>query len=143
MVLKADGEVSEFKGGNAAKNNGWNGVEKYKARAEVDGKRVESGTLNNDYLVAQAGHVLAQQNGGLGSYSDNVLAQDGGVNNATYRSAVENPMRALLKDANDYEKVSFRSVLYGGDVTNGKLSKTSDRMDVSDPESDGTSSDED
>jgi len=143
VVIKADGKVSKFEDGNAAKNKGWNGVEKYKARFYINDKGLKIGPLNNDYLVAQAGHVLAQQNGGLGSDEDNVFAQDGGINNSTYRTHFENPMRKALNEANDNDKVSFRAVLYGRDITQGDLSKDSDMIIASSEESDGTSSDED
>ena len=143
VVIKADGEASDFAGGDAADDNGWNGVEKYKARAVVGEERVESDMLNNDYLNAQAGHVLAQQNGGYGSDPDNVFAQDGGVNNGYYRSTFENPMRAALNAAEDDTAVSFRAVLYGENITKGALDKISDNIIASDEDTSGTSSDED
>lgn len=142
VVIKADGEASDFTGGDEAKSRGWNGVTKYKARVEVGDERIESRTYSNDYLAAQAGHVLAQQNGGLGSDEDNVFAQDGGVNNGPYRSEFENPMRKALNEAEDDDRVSFRAVLYGENITQGRLSKVSDDLHASSEDTDGTSSDE-
>lgn len=145
VVITADGEASDFQGGTSAKNNGWNGVKKYKGEAKVgDNASIIRTELSNDYLNAQAGHVLAEQNGGNGGDPDNVFAQDGGVNNGTYRSTFENPMRTQLNDAAPDDNVRFRVVLYGDNITQGPLVKVSEDLDASEVETDfeGFSSDE-
>ncbi len=138
VVITAKGEVDEFKNGDSARDYGWNNVEKYKADAYIEKQKVAStnGYIDNTYLNAQAGHVLAEQNGGLGSDSDNVFAQDGGVNNAWYRSNFENPMRKALNGASSDENVLFRAVLWGGDIYKGKLEKESDDIERSDEDTD-------
>jgi hypothetical protein len=149
VVIATEGQAKEFKGGSSAKDNGWNGVDKYKARAKV-GKNtpLETPTLNNNFLNAQAGHILAQQNGGDGSDPNNVFAQDGGVNNSAYRSILENPMRTQLDTANDEDKVFFRVSLYGDpekeEITQGSLNKVGSDLERSEEETDfeGFSSDE-
>jgi hypothetical protein len=136
VVISAVGEAIDFSGGKDAKNNGWNGVKKYKAAAKVGDTLISLGMTNNNFIVGQAGHVLAQQNGGDGGDPENVFAQDGGVNNGPYRSNFENPMREALKKANPDDDVQFRAVLYGSDIKQGKLTKLSDQLDASDEESD-------
>lgn len=138
VVITAEGEASDFQGGDEAKNKGWNGVAKYKADAWIKKRYVATtgGNLTNDYKVAQAGHILAQQNGGLGSNPDNVFAQDGGMNNSTYRKKFENPMREALGNSEDTDKVYFRAVLYGEDITQGTLSKEVDDLYASDEDTD-------
>ena len=146
VEVEARGDAEEFKGGSTAKNNGWNGVEKYIAYAKVgDGDMITSPTYANNYLVAQAGHVLAQQNGGDGGDPDNVFAQDGGANNGPYRTDFENPMRAELDEADDDDEVRFRAVLYGTGIKQGKLEKISENLEASDEDTDfdGFSSDSD
>ncbi len=148
VVIAADGEAQDFKGGSGAKNNGWNAVDKYRAVAKV-GKNptIRLPSTDNNYRVAQAGHILAAQNGGDGGDPDNVFAQDGGVNNGPFRSKFENPMRAQLNLARDTDQVHFRVSLYGDKkkekITQGPLEKESDAMERSDEESDfdGFSSD--
>src|SRR5882757_832722 len=127
VVITAKGVASDFQEGSSAKNVGWNGVDKYKAEAKV-GKNedIKLGETDNNYLVAQAGHVLADQNGGNGTDPDNVFAQDGGVNNGPFRKDFENPMRKQLNKADDDDRVNFRAVLYGDDITQGALSKETD-----------------
>lgn len=126
VVITANGKASDFSNGNSAQNRGWNGVDKYKALVKVGKEKIElDPPLSNIYLVAQAGHVLAEQNGGKGSDPDNVFAQDGGVNNATFRTRFENPMRSALSKANGEDKVKFRAVLYGENITKGPLEKES------------------
>ncbi|MCC2546537.1 DUF4157 domain-containing protein [Hymenobacter sp. BT175] len=136
VVIEAEGEVEDFAEGEDAKNYGWNGVTKYKADALVGDTNINIGMTNNRFIVGQAGHVLAQQNGGDGSDGDNVFAQDGGVNNGPYRSNFENPMRKALDQTADDEEVRFRAVLYGDKITKGKLSKESDNLEGSDEDTD-------
>ena len=136
VVLEAHGKASDFQGGSDAKSNGWNGVKKYKADAKVGETDINIGMINNKYIVGQAGHVLAQQNGGDGGDTDNVFAQDGGVNNGPYRSNFENPMRKALNEADDDDEVKFRAVLYGDDIKSGALIKTSENLEGSDEETD-------
>lgn len=140
VVVEVNGFAPEFKGGSAAIDQGWNNVKKYKADVDVGGKIISRPELENDYLEAQAGHVLASQNGGNGGDSNNVFAQDGGVNNATYRSDFENPMRQALEQAADDADVTFRAVLYGKKggpkIKKGPLEKKSDRIDASQEDSD-------
>ncbi len=136
VVITSKGVASDFAGGDDAKNSGWNGVDKYKAQAKVGTNTdIVLGMVNNNYIVAQAGHVLAEQNGGLGSDSDNVFAQDGGVNNGPFRANFENPMRKQLNAADKNDKVNFRVVLYGDNIKKGPLSKNGD-VDASDEETD-------
>ncbi len=126
VVITAAGKVDDFKGGTGAKQVGWNRVEEYEALATVNGVDIESGTINNKYLVAEAGHVLASQNGGNGGDSNNVFAQDGGVNNGPFRSHFENPMRAELNKCHATDPVKYQMVLIGSDIYNGDLSKQGD-----------------
>jgi len=143
VVIKAEGKAKEFKDGDKAGDYGWNRVEKYFARYKVNDEQKKIGPLNNKYLRAEAGHVLAQQNGGLGSQPDNVFAQDGGVNNSTYRKDFENPMNTAIKKAKPDDPVSFRAVLYGDNITKGKLIRDSDELERSEGEYDATSSEDD
>ena len=136
VVIAAQGKAKSFKGGKTAKDNGWNGVNKYKADAKVGKTDINIGMINNKFIVGQAGHVLAQQNGGDGGDPDNVFAQDGGVNNGPYRSKFENPMKKALGEADDNDGVNFRAVLYGDDIKQGPLIKASDKLEGSDEESD-------
>jgi len=142
VVISSDGEAVDFKGGSAAKNTGWNGVDKYRAFAKVgNNPSIKLGSTDNNYRVAQAGHILAAQNGGDGGDKDNVFAQDGGVNNGPFRSQFENPMRAQLDSAQDDEQVHFRVSLYGNEgrgvkITQGPLEKESDDLNRSDADSD-------
>lgn len=136
VVIEAEGDAKDFQGGAAAKDSGWNGVKKYKADARVGKTNISIGMINNKFIVGQAGHVLAQQNGGDGGDKDNVFAQDGGVNNGPYRSDFENPMRRALDDADDDDKVKFRAVLYGDDIKQGALVKNSDNLEGSDEDTD-------
>lgn len=143
VVISASGEAQDFSGGAKAANKGWNGVKKYKADAKVGDTKISSGMINNKFIVGQAGHILAQQNGGDGGDPENVFAQDGGVNNGPYRSNFENPMRSALDEADDDDQVHFRAVLYGDKIRQGPLAKLSDNLDGSDEETDfeGFSSD--
>lgn len=136
VVISASGEARDFSNGTKAANNGWNGVKKYKADAIVDHTKISSGMINNKYIVGQAGHILAQQNGGDGGDPENVFAQDGGVNNGPYRSNFENPMRKALDEADDDDQVHFRAVLYGTHITRGPLVKLSDNLEGSDEDTD-------
>jgi hypothetical protein len=127
VVVSTFGYPPEFKGGDPAGKYGWNGVEKYKAEAKVgDNPSITLDETRNDFLVAQAGHVLGDQNGGKGSDKNNVFAQDGGVNNGPFRREFENPMRRQLDSAEEDDDVSFRVVLYGTNITQGKLAKETD-----------------
>lgn len=139
VVISASGEARDFSGGTKAKNNGWNGVRKYSAVAKVGNTVLSSGMINNQFIVAQAGHILAEQNGGDGDDPENVFAQEGGVNNGPYRSRFENPMRKALNNARQRDDVYFRAVLYGypGErITKGPLEKISDDLDGSSEDSD-------
>ena len=141
VVIASKGKASEYTGGDDAGNIGWNGVGKYRALAKVGNNDwIDSGSINNEFRAAHAGHILAQQNGGNGSEQFNIFAQDGGVNTGPYRTAFENPMRRDLNRAHKNDKVIFRVSLYadknGPDITHGPLIKYSDRMEASDEETD-------
>lgn len=127
--IKAKGQVQDFKDGSSAGNQGWNGVEEYQAQYKVGSNSEKvSGMFSNDFLVAQSGHVLAEQNGGNGGDPNNVFAQDGGVNNGPYRSAVENPMARELEQANATDNAEFTVYLLGSNITQGDLVKESDDL---------------
>jgi hypothetical protein len=136
VVLEDYGFVSEYINGDAAGNIGWNGVEKYKAGVKVGEYILETPTYDNNFNAAEAGHVLARQNGGLGSYWPNVFAQDGGVNNGPYRNDFENPMRTLLNNAKPDEDVHFRAVLYGEDIEPGPIGRRGADLERSDEDTD-------
>ncbi|BBL71041.1 DUF4157 domain-containing protein [Methylogaea oryzae] len=136
VVITAEGKAKDFTGGAPAKNKGWNGVRKYKADAKVGDTVLAMPMTNNNYITGQAGHILAQQNGGDGGDKDNVFAQDGGVNNGPYRKDFENPMRNALDQADDNDKVNFRAVLYGNNIKQGPLNKASDNLEGSDEDTD-------
>jgi hypothetical protein len=129
VTISATGKAKDFSDGSDAGDNGWNGVEFYRVSAKVGTQAIEPKFLfNNKYLVAQSGHVLAAQNGGDGSDPNNVFAQDGGMNNGPFRSMFENPMRDELKEAvsNDINtNAKFSAILYGKNISQGKLSKVS------------------
>lgn len=136
VVVEDHGFVSEYINGDAAGNSGWIGVEKYKAGVKVGDDVLESPTYDNNFRVAEAGHVLASQNGGLGSSWPNVFAQDGGVNNGPFRSDFENPMRRLLNNAEQDEDVHFRAVLYGDNIEPGEITRRGDELERSDEDTD-------
>lgn len=129
VVIADSGFVSEYQGGTDAVSYGWNGVEKYKAEAKVaNNKPIVLNEINNNYRAAEAGHVLAKQNGGKGHDPNNVFAQDGGVNNGPFRTDFENPMRRQLNYAQQDDDVLFRAVLYGKNITQGPLIKRGDDL---------------
>jgi hypothetical protein len=148
MSIKATGDVEDFKGGDSAGNRGWNNVTSYAGRVYIDRsyfkrtrkgdkkwytkrETVRAGPYNNNYLVAEAGHVLARQNGGRGSDPANVFAQDGGVNNGPWKANFENPMRRILNQCYDDDQVDFRVGLHGDDdISEGNLDKISDGLDA-------------
>ncbi len=122
----AKGQVKDFKGGTSAGNNGWVGVETYRARYQVeskDGQFSDSGAIDplyNDFTNPEAGHVLAKQNGGNGMDPKNVFAQDGGTNNSKYK-AFENRMRNALDLYDAKDKVTFVCYLAGTDIKQGVI----------------------
>lgn len=131
VYVEAEGQASEFKDGDDAGDYGWNGVETYMVKAKVgDTVIAPGGTFNNKFIVAQSGHILAQQNGGKGSDPNNVFAQDGGVNNGPYRTYFENPMRRALDVADEDTEVKFEAALMGDDISFGKLEKESKNLFV-------------
>jgi hypothetical protein len=136
VVVEDHGFVSEYINGDAAGNFGWIGVEKYKAGVKVGENVLESPTYDNNFRAAEAGHVLASQNGGLGSHWPNVFAQDGGVNNGPFRGDFENPMRRLLNNAEQDEDVHFRAVLYGDNIEPGVFNRRGDELERSDEDTD-------
>lgn len=125
--LQADGFVNEFQGGEKAGDNGWNGVERYKAKYLIKDSGVEGATavLSNNYLQAHAGHSLAKQNGGEGG-NINIFAQDGGVNTTGPWITFENKMRDDLDHAEADYDVVFDMFLAGDAISNGALER--DRM---------------
>jgi hypothetical protein len=149
VSIKAKGDAIDFRNGNSAGNRGWNNVISYYGRAYIDrsyykrardGSKkwyidhevVRDGPYDNDYRAAEAGHVLAKQNGGYGSDSDNVFAQDGGVNNGPWKTNFENPMRRILDNCYDDDKVDFRVGLYGDKkITKGDLKKAGKNLKAS------------
>lgn len=147
VSIKATGDAKDFKNGDSAGNRGWNHVISYSGRAYIDqsffkrtkgGKTwhtrretVRAGPYNNNYLAAEAGHVLAKQNGGYGSNPENVFAQDGGVNNGPWKTNFENPMRRALNNCYDDDQVDLRVGLHGDEnITIGDLEKISDDLDA-------------
>jgi hypothetical protein len=136
VVVEDHGFVSEYINGDAAGNFGWIGVEKYKAGVKVGDNVLESPTYDNNFRAAEAGHVLASQNGGLGSHWPNVFAQDGGVNNGPFRGDFENPMRRLLNNSEQDEDVHFRAVLYGDNIEPGDFNRRGDELERSDEDTD-------
>jgi hypothetical protein len=120
------GQVKDFKGGTSAGNNGWVGVEKYRARYEVeskDGKFSNSGAIEplyNNFTNPEAGHALGKQNGGNGMDPKNVFAQDGGTNNSKYK-AFENRMRNALNLYDAKDKVTFVCYLAGANIKQGVI----------------------
>lgn len=148
VSIKTTGDAEDFRNGNSAGSRGWNNVTSYSGRVYIDrsySKRgrdgtkkwytereeVRAGPYNNNYLVAEAGHVLAKQNGGKGSDPENVFAQDGGVNNGPWKTYFENPMRRILNQCYDDDKVDFRVGLHGNDnITIDNLEKESDDLEA-------------
>lgn len=124
--IRARGKVEDFQGGTSAGEYGWVGVTSYRSDYKVsDGKYENSGNvgpLKNKFTNPEAGHVLAKQNGGDGTDTWNVFAQDGGTNNGDYKSFEI----AMRKDLNLYkgsDDVEFTSYLAGKDIEDsGKIS---------------------
>ncbi|WP_166837354.1 hypothetical protein [Rheinheimera pleomorphica] len=125
-VLAATGDVEDFKDGTDAGDQGWLGVNKYRARykvTSVDGKYENEdavGPLKNVFTEANRGHVLAKRNGGDGTDEENVFAQDGGANNGTYKS-FEARMGNMLKQYNDDDEVTFVCYLEGDYIYQGDI----------------------
>jgi len=122
VTIKAAGKAGDFSGGTSAKDRGWNNVASYYGKFKVgDDDWTTTQVLNNNFLDAHAGHVLASQNGGDGGDANNVFAQDGGVNTASYRRDLEIPMRKRLDQARSDEDVKFRVSLYGSGKTGQEI----------------------
>lgn len=144
--LVAKGQVKDFKDGSKAGTQGWVGVEKYRSRYVVEDKkyanRGASGALQNEFTNPEAGHVLAQQNGGVGSDPDNIFAQCGGTNNGKYK-VFENGMRADLDKYKDTDDVTFKSYLVGTKITKGTIADHGlpEASDISSDESVSSDSD--
>ncbi len=123
IELVAAGKVSEFSGGDDPGGEGWNGVEIYQADCQIDGHtEAKTDPLDNNYLQAHAGHVLAKQNGGYGD-KDNIFAQDGGVNTTGPWRTFENDMRSALDEAGDDDDVQFIMLMAGENITQGELDR--------------------
>lgn len=139
--LVATGLVEDFQGGSSAKDRGWLGVTKYRARYKIEDGTFEdtgeSGTLYNDFTNPEAGHVLAKRNGGDGTDDENIFAQDGGSNNGIYK-AFEGRMRRDLNKYEDDDDVEFVAYLEGDDIEIGKISDAglSDASDISSEDDD-------
>lgn len=123
--IRANGKVKDFKGGTSAGKYGWVGVTSYRSYYEIrDGTHVNAdkvGPLANNFTNPEAGHVLAKQNGGEGTDSWNIFAQDGGTNNGKYK-AFEIRMRNDLNLYKDDDNVKFTSYLAGDDIEeSGKI----------------------
>lgn len=142
-VIKAQGKVEDFKDGTGAGDEGWLGVEKYRARYEVestDGKYENEGKvgpLKNKFTEANRGHVLAKRNGGDGQDEENIFAQDGGANNGTYKS-FEAEMSSTLDEYDDNDKVLFVCYLEGKSISQGDIADAaeSEASDISSDEMD-------
>ncbi|MFK2890809.1 hypothetical protein [Dyella flagellata] len=154
VEVEARGPAKDFKEGSSAKSIGWNGVETYGAHVKINGvEPINSAEYSNKFLVAQAGHVLAEQNGGDGEDKYNVFGQDGGANNGPYRTDFENPMRRAVAAAEKKDPettVRFVAVLKGKNIVNGPLKKVSKELVLTKAEdneypfsSDSDSSDDD
>lgn len=125
-ALRAKGELKYFKNGTKAGTTGWIGVEKYRSWYKVENddyiNEGSSDTLQNAFTNPEAGHALAQQNGGNGSDPENIFAQCGGTNNGKYK-AFENTMRSALDEDvfDDDDEVIFVTYLAGDDIKEGKI----------------------
>lgn len=123
--IRAEGTVDEFEKGTSAGSNGWLGVEGYRSYYSVSDNTGhedtgEVGPFQNDYTNPEAGHVLANQNGGDGGDAENIFGQDGGTNNGKYKS-FEIAMRKDLNKYDDDDDVKFTSYLAGTNITSGKI----------------------
>jgi hypothetical protein len=131
-VITASGEVSEFQDGTTASqtDSGWIGVDKYQSNFKIvhtseNYKHYtlydeESSIFKNRFTTPERGHVLGQQNGGDGSDTTNVFAQDGGTNNGAYKS-FENKMRKALDQSGDKDIVTFKAILKGDNIDFGQI----------------------
>lgn len=139
--IRAEGTVDEFKNGSSPGKKGWLGVESYRSYYSItDGTHENTGSVGpfaNDFTNPEAGHVLAQQNGGNGKDPENIFAQDGGTNNGKYK-AFEIKMRKDLDLYEDDDTVKFTSYLKGGNITAGKIADAGGAagMDISSDDSD-------
>lgn len=140
--IRGKGEVKDFKGGTAAGKYGWLGVSSYRSSYSItDGTNVNEdtvGPLANDFTNPEAGHVLANQNGGDGTDTWNIFAQDGGTNNGKYK-AFEIKMRKDLDLYEDDDEVTFTSYLKGVDIEDsGKIADAGkdNASDISSEDSD-------
>ncbi|MBX9637749.1 MAG: DUF4157 domain-containing protein [Nitrosomonas sp.] len=126
VLVRSKGKVKKYKNGTSAGSRGWLGVTKYQATATITSKDeafenvIPSPLLQNVFTTPEAGHVLAQQNGGNGGDSDNVFAQDGGTNNGTYKS-FEYSVRKMLDKYDPDDDVYFKAELYGDSVEKGEI----------------------
>lgn len=126
-TITAQGKVKEFKNGTKAGTKGWVGVTKYRAWYQIDSEdgkfqnKNSVGPLQNDFTNPEAGHVLAKQNGGKGTDSENIFAQDGGTNNSTYKS-FETDMRNTLNSYDNDDNVRFVCYLEGENIKEGIIS---------------------
>jgi hypothetical protein len=126
-ALRAKGKLKYFKEGTKAGKRGWINVDKYRSWYKVENDDYEnenqSETLQNEFTNPEAGHALAQQNGGNGSDPENIFAQCGGTNNGKYKT-FENTMRdALDEDVfGKDDEVTFVTYLVGKDIKEGKIS---------------------
>ena len=123
--ISAQGTVEEFSGGTSAGKYGWVGVTKYRSHYSISDDdnhedTGEVGPLKNEFTNAEAGHVLANQNGGDGTDAENVFAQDGGTNNSVYK-VFENKMRKDLNKYEDDDQVEFIGYLGGTDIEEGLI----------------------
>ena len=123
VILEAYGKVEDFKDGEDAGSIGWNGVEMYRAEWDIaDFEIIKTKVLDNEYLQAHAGHIVAKKNGGLGD-PDNIFAQDGGVNTTGTWIQFENLARELLNDSDDNADAGFKMYLGGSNLTKGELDR--------------------
>lgn len=140
--IRAQGKVKDFKGGTTAGSLGWVGVTSYRSDYTIsDGTNADVGDvgpLKNSFTNPEAGHVLARQNGGDGTDTWNVFAQDGGTNNGKYKS-FEIGMRKDLDLYDDDDDVKFTSYLAGTNIEEGGTivdEGLSDAMSISSEDSD-------
>ncbi|MEE8057839.1 MAG: DUF4157 domain-containing protein [Pseudomonadales bacterium] len=131
-IITGEGTVSEFTDGSSAvqTKNGWIDVTGYQARYEIvhttnENKKYtiyneKSDALQNSFTTPERGHVLGQQNGGDGTQTDNVFAQDGGTNNGPYKT-FENKMRKDLNASNNADQVTFEAHLVGDSIRYGSI----------------------
>lgn len=106
-ALRAEGDVSMFSGGSSASGtDGWINVDSYRSSCHIyknKSKKTEthyatSDDFQNKFTQPQRGHLLGKQNGGNGSDSENLMAQDGGSNAGRYKD-FEEEVKSDLNDA--------------------------------------------